>query len=422
MVTVAASRTAELRQPLTVSLIIAALTGVAAGERVPTFSRDIAPILKARCVACHRPGQIGPMPLISYKQVRPWAKSIRDEVVTRRMPPWRADPAFGHFENDPQLDERARKLIAAWAEGGAPEGDPRATPRPARFDGEWNIGKPDAELAMPRAFTVPPKGELDLQYFTVDPGNKEDRYITAAEIRAGAAEVVHHAAVYIVPAPGGELPPDPDFGAPCDKKTAPRPRKGPRARDYLFSWSPGSPPFVAPPGSARILPAGARLLFELHYTTVGRPVSDRTRIALRFGKTRPAARVFTIVAENRAIVIPPRDPDYRASACIEISRPVTLIELKPHMHLRGRAMTFTLVEPAGRREVLLSVPDWSFDWQLAYRLARPRLLPVGARIEVDARYDNSAANKANPAPDQEVRWDDWWMAEMLAGMITVVDR
>ncbi len=391
---------------------------VAQGE-APTFANDIARILHSRCVSCHRPAQIGPMSLVTYAQVRPWAKAIREEVSERRMPPWHADPAIGHFSNDARLSAAELAKIVAWVDGGAREGDRARTPKPPRFADEWNIGKPDEELAMPKAFEVPAQGDLDLQYFVVNPAHAEDRYITAAEIRPGARDVVHHATVYVIPPQGGSLPPRPPYGGACDKPV-PEPRSGARARDYLFSWSPGSPPFAAPDGAGRWLPAGARLVFELHYTTVGKKVSDRTRIGLRYAKGPVTARVDTVVAQNRDIVIPPGAADYRASACYRFSQPVTLLELKPHMHLRGRSMLFTLVLPDGQREPLLSVPDWNFDWQLAYRLAKPRRVPAGARIEVDARYDNSARNKVNPDPAQEVRWDDWWRAEMLAGMITFV--
>jgi hypothetical protein len=388
----------------------------------PTFSRDVAPILFGRCVSCHRPGQIGPMPLLTYAQARPWAKAIRDEVFARNMPPWRADPAHGRFANDPRLSAREVETIVRWADAGAPEGDHAQLPPTPHFASEWAIGKPDADLTPDKAFAVPATGDLPLQYFLLPLPSGGERWITAAEIRPGARTAVHHATVYIAPPADGELPPDPGWATPCDRATPPPMRTGPFARDYLFSWSPGSPPFVAPAGGGRRIPAGARLVLEVHYTTTGRATTDLTHLGVVFAR-RPATHlVDTVVAQNRKIVIAPGDPDYRASACVELKRPVTLLELKPHMHRRGRAMSFTLVEPTGRREVLLSVPDWSFDWQLAYKLKSPRHLAAGTRIVVDARYDNSAANKANPAPEMEVHWDEWWLGEMLAGMITLVDE
>jgi len=415
--------TARYRQSLALpAALVTLLVPLSAPARTPTFSREVAPILHARCASCHRPNQIGPMPLLTYAQVRPWAKAIRDEVLARTMPPWRADPKVGSFSNDARLTDSELRTLVAWAEGGAPEGSSRVSAPPPGSESEWNIGAPDLELAMPREFVVPAKGDLDLQYFTVSPVHTEDRWITAAEIRPGARAVVHHATVYVLPPPGGSLPPDPGFGAACDKTTPPPPRTGGMARDYLFSWSPGSPPFVAPKGAGRLLPAGARLLFELHYTPRGEAIADRTRIALRFSPRPAKTRVDTLVAQNRRIVIPPGEPDYRASACVEFARPVTLLELKPHMHLRGRSMRFTLVEPGGKKELLLSVPDYSFDWQLAYRLRTPRAIAAGARIVVDASYDNSARNKLNPDPAQEVHWDEWWRGEMLAGMITFSER
>jgi hypothetical protein len=360
------------------------------------------------------------MSLLHYRQARPWAKSIRDEVYARTMPPWRADPRHGHFANDPRLSDDEVQTIVRWAERGAPEGPQAALPSPPRFDSAYAIGRPDVELVPDKGFAVPERGDLELQYFVLgeaDPNRNEDRWVTAAEMRPGVRAVVHHAAVYMIAPPHGTLPPRSDVAHACDHAAPPAVPQG--RRDYLFSWSPGSPAFVAPAGGARLLPRGARLLLEVHYTTNGKAAVDRTTVALRFAKRAPAERIDTVVAENRAIDIPAREADYRASACVEFARPVRLLELKPHMHLRGRAMSFTLVE-GDHREILLSVPDWSFDWQLSYRLARPRDIPAGARIVVDARYDNSAANKANPAPDQEVLWDDWWRAEMLAGMITYI--
>jgi hypothetical protein len=408
-------------------VVLLLTSGPAAVAAPPTFTRDVAPILYARCVRCHRPGEIGPMALTTYKQARPYAKAIRDEILARTMPPWKADPQFGQFANDDRLTEAEVATLVRWVEGGATEGPAAALPPLPRFVDGWNIGKPDLEIALPQPVAVPRSGTLDNQYFTVPTGLTEDRWVSAIEIRPGNRRVLHHATVFLVGGGGDDGPP----GVPCrDAKWAEqviarareRARRGGLfAREYLYSWTPGSSPFAAPPGGARRIPAGAQIVFEMHYAPNGQATEDRTRIGLVFQRAPVVARVRTVTVTQQALEIPPGEPNYAASACYYFARPEQLLALKPHMHLRGRDMRFTVAWPDGRREVVLFVPRWDFDWQLTYVLRKPLALEPGARVEIEAHFDNSAKNPRNPDPTRTVVWDELSTGEMLAGMLTLAE-
>jgi peroxiredoxin len=366
-----------------------------------TYTRHVAPLLRRRCIECHRPGEAAPFPLTRYAEVTAWSAMIREVVAEGRMPPWFASPRHGRFRNDARLSAEEKQLLLAWIDAGCPEGDPAdLAPAPAFATG-WRIPRPDRVLAMSdRPFQVPAEGELSYEYFTVDPSFREDRYVRAAEVRPGAPGVVHHALVLLL-RPGEEAPGD-SLGA-------------------LLDYAPGMAPLVLPEGHAVHVPAGSKFVFQLHYTPNGSPQQDLTRLGLVFAdkaEVKKLVRGGAVI--NPAIDIAPGDPDYRLTAEQALTEDVRLLSLSPHMHLRGKSFRFEAAYPDGRREVLLDVPRYDFNWQLRYELAEPRRLPRGTRLVCVARYDNSADNPHNPDPSARVGWGDHTRDEMLIGFFAYV--
>ncbi len=374
--------------------------GLAATE-APTFYADVLPILQIRCQECHRPGEVAPMPFLTYAQVRPWAKSIRTAVLTRKMPPWFADPCCGKFANDRSLTASERDTLARWGDGGAPEGDSRQAPPPRIWPQGWNLPSvPDVVLGMPKPFTVPAKEAVEYQYFIVPTGFREDRWVTATECKPSNPGVVHHAVVY-VREPGQTW------------------THGPTKADILTIYTPGASADILPVGMAKLVKAGSDLVFEIHYTPNGKPAPDQTRVALLFAKSPPRKRVLTLQIDNGTFVIPPGDPNYRVTAWGTLPNDALLLGFFPHMHLRGKAFEFTMIGEDGRRETLLRVSPFDFLWQLSYRLAEPLPLKKGTRLEWFAWYDNSANNARNPDPKASVRYGQQSWEEMMIGFFDV---
>jgi hypothetical protein len=402
---------------------------------MPTFSRDIAPILYAKCVTCHRPGEVGPMSLITFRDVRPWANAIRQKTAARIMPPWGADPHYGRFRNDPSLTDREIATIARWVDAGAPEGDPRVMPGLPRFTDGWQIGKPDQVFEMLADFAIPARGTVDYQYFEVPTNFAEDRWMQAGEVRAGDRAHVHHIIVYVrepnarprpsvvnvrpIFAPGAApaLPPRP--AAP----TTPSPAAAAAARvgggdQMLVNWAVGEDAPVFPSGMAKRIPAGSTLIFQVHYTTNGTASHDRSRIGLIFAKEPPTQEIRTALVANPLFAIPPGAANHQVEAEATFSEDVKVWTMHPHMHLRGKDMTYTATYPDGHEDVVLSVPKYDFAWQTDYWLAEPLRLPKGSKLHVGAHFDNSAANRANPDATATVRWGDQTWEEMMIGFFT----
>lgn len=390
----------------------------------PTFYRDVAPILENRCQECHRAGEIGPMPLVTYRDARPWAKAIRDAVRSRKMPPWFADVAADGSRykllNDRRLTDTEIATLAAWAESGAAKGDPDDARVARVWPVGWNLdsvnrsgngvnrGEPDAVFEIPQAFEVPAKGEVEYQYCVVPTGFKEDRWVRAVEVRPGSRNVVHHVVVYIRE-PGSTW-------RPASSGTGPH---SPTKSDILQVYAPGTAPEVWPDGMAKLIPAGSDLVFEIHYTPNGKRATDRTRVGMVFAASRPEKRVLTLQMSNERFVIPPGDPNYRVTVWGSLPNDALLLGFFPHMHLRGKAFEFTRILGNGQPETLLKVSHYDFHWQLAYRLATPVLLKKGARLQWIAWFDNSANNPRNPDPSAEVRYGEQSREEMMVGFFDV---
>jgi hypothetical protein len=375
------------------------LTAAAVTGPSPTWSKDVAPIVYKRCVECHRAGEVAPMPLTSYQEVRPWAKAIRERVLVRAMPPWLADPAHGSFRNDRRLSESEIETVKTWVDAGAPEGDRKETPPVPPYEAGWNIGKPDQIFDIGADYDVPAQGTVAYKYFRVPTNFSEDKWVQAAEIRADKRVVVHHIIVFIQE-PGAQ-----NF-------------LGGEGGSLLVGFAPGEPPLRFRPGTARLIKAGSTLVFQVHYTPNGKPAKDRSYIGLKYASAPPQFRAMTGHALNFGFRIPPGAENHEVTASWVASEDVRVTGLMPHMHLRGKAFQYTVVYPDGREDMVLKVPKYDFNWQLSYELAQPLTLPKGSRIDCVAWYDNSPNNKYNPDPSKEVRWGDQTWEEMMIGWFT----
>jgi len=398
------------------TLSICAVAAVAAPNGTVTFNKDVLPILEKRCQDCHRPGEAAPFSMLTYNDTRPWAKSIRQAVLTKKMPPWFADPAVGHFSNDRSLSQQEIDTLVAWVDGGVKEGDPKDAPAPRTFVEGWNIGKPDLVLRMPNAFNVPEHGTIDYQYVIIPTGLKEDKWVSKIEVRPEQRSVMHHVIVY-VREPGSKWLEGHEPGV----VFVPERGSGGGGLSGLGGYVPGAA--FAPPGTphrATLLKAGSDLVFQLHYTTNGHAVSDRTEVGMIFTDKPPTEKVTGGAVPQFRFAIPPGDPNYKVVGTTTIQQDCDLISMMPHAHVRGKSFEYKITRPDGETETILSVPHYDFNWQLTYFPAKPIHLPKGTKLEVTAYYDNSPNNKYNPDPTKEVRWGEQTWEEMMIGYYSVV--
>ena len=366
-----------------------------------TYSKHIARLVQNRCVECHRKGEVAPFTLTSYDDVAAWAETIREVVDEGRMPPWFADPKYGHFRNDSRLSADEKAQLHAWVDAGCPEGDPKDLPEPRKFVDGWQMGEPDQVVYMDeKAYDVPAEGAVEYKYFTVDPGWTEDKWIQATESRPGNRAVVHHIIVFV------KTPGSADFAS----------------RGGIGGYAPGTPPDINPPGMATMVPAGSKLVFQMHYTTNGVAQSDRSQIGIKFTDRETVKKaVRSGVVGNATFRIPPGDGNHEVVAKHLFFKDTLLLDVTPHMHVRGKDFKYEAEYPDGTKEVLLDVPAYDFNWQLRYLFKEPKLMPKGTRITCTAHFDNSADNLANPDPTKEVTYGDQTWEEMMFGFYTSVD-
>jgi hypothetical protein len=373
-----------------------------------TFYKDVLLVFQEHCQQCHRPGQIAPE-LTPQK-----AKAILSMVRSKKMPPWFADPKYGHFANDPSLTAEQVRIIEDWGAGGAPAGDPHDAPPPKQWTAGWNIPRPDRVIPMPKPVAIPARGNVEYTYEIVPTGFTEDKWVRMSEIRPSSRQHVHHAVVYI-------RPPDSTWLRNSPKNTpftASEHDAHWTDSDMLLVYAPGSSPDQWPEDMAKFVPAGSDLVFQMHYTTNGRAASDQTSIGLVFTKRPPEKRVITLQLTNDHFVIPPGVDDYRVEAWGTLPNDATLLGFFPHMHLRGKRFEYNIIEGSGRLETLLRV-NYDFYWQLSYRLAAPRPLKAGTKLQAVAWFDNSRNNPHNPDPNASVSWGDQTDDEMMVGFFDI---
>jgi peroxiredoxin len=367
-----------------------------------TFAKDVAGILQRNCQECHRPGQIGPMPLLTYDDASAWSGMIREVVSEKRMPPWHADARHGKFSNDRSLSKKEYDTLLAWIDQGCPQGDVKDVPAAKKFPEGWTIGKPDVVFTMPREFKVPaltPKGGVKYQNFQVPTSFAEDKWAQAIEVRPGSKATVHHILVYI---------------AEGRKKAAAADGIG---KGLLGAYAPGDLGVVFPAGTAKRIPKGATLVFQVHYTPNGVEQTDRSSIGIVFAKEPPRNPVSTRAVAQQALLIPPGAENHAVTSASTFKDETLLWSLFPHMHLRGKSFEYKAVFPDGKTQTILSVPKYDFNWQVSYRLAEPLKLPAGSRIECKALFDNSRNNFSNPDPTKWVFWGNQTWEEMMIGFV-----
>ena len=360
-----------------------------------TWNNRIAHIAQENCVTCHRDGGIGPFTLDNYENAFNYRGMIQYMVGEGRMPPWFADPAHGVFSNDRRLDAQQKLDIMTWIAAGAPEGDPADAPEPRSFTPGWQLGEPDAVIQVTEPFTVPAEGVVDYQYFYVKTDFAEDRWITSMEVRNSQPQLVHHVLVF-------EEAPDAD-------------RQSGGVDGYFAAIAPGFPGNIYPTRAAKLLPAGAWLKFQVHYTPNGQVAEDLTMLGLHFADGPPERVVQTRSAFNTRIQIPPFAADHQEVARHTFRQAGEVFSLFPHMHVRGKAFRYVMVHPDGAEEIILDVPRYDFNWQLAYHFSEPLRVQPGTQIIATAWYDNSEGNPANPDPSQTVYFGEQTFEEMMIG-------
>ena len=359
-----------------------------------TFAKQVSRIIQRRCQECHRPGMVAPFSLMTYEDVLGWTDMIKEVIIQRRMPPWHADPRYGRFSSDRSLRQGEIDTLVTWIDSGAPMGDAKDLPPKKKYAEGWLIDKPDQIFYLPKEVTVQADGVVPYLYFTVPSNFKEDVWVQAAELRPGNRAVVHHLIVYY-----------------RDPKTGKRGR--------IHGFAPGELPLVCPPGTGRRIPAGSDLIFQMHYTPTGKVEQDRSMIGLIYckGDQPPKREAITKGIVQRRLAIPPGESSYRAKASYTFDRDVQIFSMMPHMNVRGKDFMYTAVYPDGRKEILLWVPQWDFNWQNTYRYATPKRLPKGTRIDCVAHYDNSTENLAKPDPTKTIRWGQQTWDEMMIGYV-----
>jgi peroxiredoxin len=366
-----------------------------------TYTDQISRLMQKHCVRCHREGQSAPFALTSYEETAAWAETMLEVIGDGRMPPWHANPEFGHFSNDAHMSAEEKQLFRQWVDNGMPEGKASKLPPPLQFIEGWQIPAPDQTYKMPTKFTVAPQGVVPYAYVVVNEATKEDMWVQAAEVRPGNYAVVHHAIAFFVPPEREFKPGDPLFNS-------------------IGTYAPGMPPMNWPKGYARFVPKGSKIIFQMHYTPNGTLHTDQSEVGLVYAKPAEVKKeVKYVIAINTRFNIPAEDANHHVASKFEFREDMVLHSLLPHMHLRGKAFRFTATYPDGKQEVLLDVPKYDFNWQNSYDLAEKKLMPQGTVVNCDAYFDNSADNLMNPDPSKAVHWGDQSWDEMMIGTMVV---
>jgi peroxiredoxin len=430
---------------------------VKSGEAI-TYTKHIAPIVQKHCQSCHRPGEVGPFKMMNYKDAAAWADNIKEVITDGRMPPWHADPAVGHFSNDRRLTDAEKTTLLAWIDQGCNKGDPKDEPAPKDYVTGWSIGKPDMILKMTKTIKIPASaGPLGMPYQYVHVGEpfKEDTWVQAGEARPDNHSLVHHIIAYVIP-PKDYVEPDvmtftpekirelqkaqgnnktgtgggrgkppggltnlaraflPNSGDELQKRT---PTLDGIGQGMLIAYAPGDQPMVLPPGQAKLIPKGSQIVMQMHYTPNGKPGTDCSSLGLIFAKEPAAKQVRSRSVANPRFEIPPGDANYEVKATRAFEKDAVIVSFLPHMHYRGKSFLYEIVYPDGKRESILNVPKYDFNWQTTYELAKPIQVPAGTKIECTAFFDNSKNNPFNPNPKGTVYWGEQTWEEMMIGFL-----
>ncbi len=374
---------------------VSGLMGGAAEAAKPTYSKDVAPIMNAKCVVCHRPGEIGPMSLTSYDEVRPWVKAIQKNVGDGAMPPWHADQGFGPFANDRSLTQEEKDTILTWAKAGAPQGNASDLPPLPKFPtGEWRLGEPDFVVEFEEV-KLPASGPDQFYNLIGKTDFAEDKWITGVEILPGNSKVVHHVILW----QGSQGNPN----------------------GWISAWAAGAEPDQFPKGTARVLKKGQPIVGDMHYHLTGEAADDKTRVGLHFADPEDVEKeLINLWVMNAEFRIPAGDPNYEAKSSFTFGQDSIIHTLTPHMHYRGKDFSYTLTTPDGKTTDLLKVSKYDFNWQTVYQFEEPVTVPKGSRIDCVAHWDNSADNPHNPDPTKDISFGPESYDEMMIGFVDYV--
>jgi hypothetical protein len=419
---------------------VAATVLTVGAQETPTYYRDIAPIIQQNCQSCHRQGEIAPMAFENYHQVRPWAKAIRESIQQKTMPPGQADERYGHFRNAMRLSTEEAEAVIRWASMGAPAGKPADAPPPVEYPTGWTLGEPDEIFMMTEPYTLAAEGTDEYKYFTIPTNHTEDKWITGVEIIPGNSAIVHHVIVFIQEPgmpdreEGGIVPINsrrPESPEELERLMARQETAQERVREaglrpapirpfgMLGGMAPGTPPQRFDRGHGKLLKAGSKLVFQMHYSRTGQDEIDQTMIGLHYAQEPVEHEVITTAAANWVFAIPPHADNYRVDAWHTFDRPIRIHMFMPHLHLRGKSFDYVAIYPDGRSETLLSIPKYDFNWQFVYEPVEPITLPAGTTIHCIAHFDNSAGNPDNPDPEAIVRFGEPTVDEMMIGWMDV---
>jgi len=393
-------------RPVLIALLGTLVGASAAAADTPTFYKDVLPILQNNCQTCHRPGEVAPMSLMTFDQARPWAKAIQKAVVSRQMPPWYADPQVGHFANERRLSTREIDTINAWVDGGAAAGLEKDAPPALTFNSGWNL-KPDMVIEMPKAFELPARGTINYKYVLVKGNFTEDMWVTSAEMRPGNPKVLHHGKVWVRP-PGSTWMEKAEYGVAYERETQANiiGNNGiEEGNDILGKFNPGlGAQRFDIDGAAKFIPKGSDLVFELHYTTSGEPMTDVSKLGLVFAKNPPDTRYYFHAGPTAGnLAIPAGDQNAEVVSEITFGEDARLVYAQPHMHLRGKDFELRLVTPDKKTTTVLK-GAFNFEWQMGYQFAQPIDVPKGSKLLFITHFDNSTANRFNPDPAKKVVW------------------
>ncbi|MBI3839845.1 MAG: ascorbate-dependent monooxygenase [Planctomycetia bacterium] len=402
------------------ALLVCGAAKAAVSEEV-TYTRQIAAILWKNCAGCHRPGEVGPFSLLTYQDAFKRADFIAEITATRRMPPWKAEPDFGKFQDERRLSKAEIALVAKWAKAGAPEGDPKELPKPPEYSEGWQLGEPDLVLKMSEPFSIPASGRDVYRCFVIPIPTEKDRMVSGVEFRPGNRKVVHHAILYLDANGQGRQKDGADgkpgflsFGGPGITPTG-----------GLGSWVPGATPRFLPDGIVKYVKKGSDLVMQIHYHPSGKPETDESIVGVYFSKKAARKIVTGIAVLQPKLNIPPDEKHHEVTAQSEaLPVDVNVMGISPHMHNLGREFKVVATRPGSAEEVpLIWIKDWDFNWQGAYQFAQPVRLPKGSSIKVHAVYDNSSENSKNPNnPPKPVHWGEQTTDEMcLCGVQVFAD-
>jgi len=383
----------------------------------PTFTKDILPILQKSCQECHRPGTIAPMSLLTYEEARPWARSIKEKVVTRYMPPWHIDRTVGEYDPDPSLSDAEIATIAKWVDSGAPKGNPADAPPPRVFPpaNSWVFGEEPDLVVTSSGFNVPAVAADQYPKVDVPTGLTEDRYVKWMQVIPEDPKVLHHVLIFALqsePATGAVL---------GELRRGPGTSGRPNNTSLLTEYARGNDGDIFTDGTAKLLKAGSKLRFSFHYHPNGeKPVNEHAKVGFKFfpkGYTPKHLISTKGISSPTTLAIPPGEANARSDAYFRLDEPARLVSFQPHMHYRGKRMTLEAILPSGEVELLTDVAHFVWTWQITYAYKYQPAFPKGTVLHMTAYHDNSAGNKENPDPTAFIGWGDRTVDEMNIGWL-----